>query len=163
MPYELCRHVKTNGTRCLSPALTGEMWCFFHERLISRHRNLSAYKKDKPPNIIQFPALEDRESVQVALSLVADAIITGVLHEKRATLVLRAISLASRNAASIVTQPHSPDKVVRSSMPTLDGFQLAPRCMNDFSKLPELPPKRGSFQPESAAPTNSPAAPSTTV
>jgi len=37
MQYELCRHIKTNGTRCKAPSLTDGLWCYFHHRLHQRH------------------------------------------------------------------------------------------------------------------------------
>ena len=33
----LCRHIKTNGIRCQSAALSGESFCYFHERLHRDH------------------------------------------------------------------------------------------------------------------------------
>src|SRR5271169_4705534 len=29
-----CTHIKVNGTRCGSPALRGEVFCYFHQRMI---------------------------------------------------------------------------------------------------------------------------------
>jgi len=31
--YQLCRHIKTNGQRCQSPALLGSAFCYFHSRV----------------------------------------------------------------------------------------------------------------------------------
>jgi hypothetical protein len=143
MPYELCRHVKTNGKRCESPALTGEFWCFFHNRLLTRHRNLHAIKSETPTVNIQIPALEDRESIQVALSLIVDAIATGVLAEKRAAILLRAIGIASRNALDIDTEPCHTHRIVRNYMANLDGNAIAPRQMDDNSQPPPRPPRPG--------------------
>ena len=33
MQYDLCRHIKTNGVQCQSPALAESQWCYFHSRL----------------------------------------------------------------------------------------------------------------------------------
>ncbi len=30
MQYPLCRHIRTNGLRCKSPALTEAPYCYFH-------------------------------------------------------------------------------------------------------------------------------------
>ena len=38
MPYRLCRHIKTNGLQCHSPALDHGQWCYFHHRLHGRHQ-----------------------------------------------------------------------------------------------------------------------------
>jgi len=45
MQYPLCRHIKTNGIQCKSPALTAGLYCFFHERLYARH---SPFRKTPP-------------------------------------------------------------------------------------------------------------------
>lgn len=34
--YPECRHVKSSGRLCDSPALSGSHWCFFHKRLHER-------------------------------------------------------------------------------------------------------------------------------
>jgi hypothetical protein len=133
MPYELCCHVKTNGLRCESPALTDEFWCFFHHRLLTRHRNIRAIKSESPQPNLQLPPLEDRESIQLALSLIFEAIATGVLAEKRAVVLLRVIAIASRNVVGTGIQPWEIDDLVRSYCPTLDGHPLAGRRMNDNS------------------------------
>ena len=80
MQYELCRHIRTNGLRCKSPALHKSAWCFYHGNLHLRHR---AYRHTEatrgyliPGQHIQLTALEDRESVQVALSVVINALAT---------------------------------------------------------------------------------------
>ena len=149
MPYELCRHVKTNGRRCGSPALTDGMWCYFHHRLLTRHRNLNTPGTGTVPVDLKLPPLEDHESIQVALSLVADAIVTGTLPEKRAAVLLRAIGLASRNAQDINTEPYDVDRIVRAYLLTLDGLSLSTRRMNDNSRPPARPPvPRQANQPE---------------
>src|SRR5258708_33429133 len=70
MSVALCRHIKTNGTRCQSPALTGELWCYFHHRLHQRHagfrRNSSNVDYRLPGPHIELAPLEDRESIQLA-------------------------------------------------------------------------------------------------
>ena len=134
MPYELCRHIKANGIRCGSPALTGEYWCFFHHRLLTRHRNIRAIKSESPQPNLQLPPLEDRESIQLALSLIFEAIATGVLAEKRAVVLLRVIAIASRNVIGTEIGPSEIDDLVRSFWPTLDGHPLAPRQMDDNSE-----------------------------
>ncbi len=89
MPLPLCRHIKTNGTRCKAPSLTEGHWCYFHHRLHQRHRAFRPTEATRgyliPGQHIELTALEDRESVQVALSVVINALATGQLDIKRAT------------------------------------------------------------------------------
>lgn len=42
--YPECRHVKSSGRLCDSPALSGSHWCFFHKRLHERQIALQRAK-----------------------------------------------------------------------------------------------------------------------
>jgi hypothetical protein len=101
MQYELCRHVKTNGLQCKGAALAGGIWCYF-----------------------QLTALEDRESVQVALSVIINALATGQLDIKRATALLYGLQLASNNARGLYTEPCAAN-TVRTIAPSPEGLDLA--------------------------------------
>jgi hypothetical protein len=128
MELTLCRHVKTNGTRCKSPSLTGATWCYFHHRLHQRHTAFRPTPASRgyliPGQHIELNALEDRESVQVALSVVINALATGQLDIKRATALLYGLQLASNNAAGLQSRPYAPD-IVRSVEPSPEGLDLA--------------------------------------
>ena len=128
MNVPTCRHIKTNGIQCKSPALSEGDWCFFHNRLHQRH---SSYRHTQatqgyliPGQHIQLSPLEDRESVQLALSMVVNALATGRLETKRATTLLYGLQLASTNAANLDLEP-SARSVVRIAESTLDGLDLA--------------------------------------
>jgi hypothetical protein len=128
MQYTLCRHVKTNGTRCQAPSLTDSIWCYFHSRLHQRH---AAYRTTEasrgylvPGQHIELTALEDRESVQVALSVVVNALATGKLDTRRATALLYGLQLASHNATSLNTKPYAP-KIVRDVESSPEGLDVA--------------------------------------
>ncbi len=128
MQYDLCRHIKTNGVQCQSPALLENPYCFFHTRLNQRH---SAYRHTPatrgyliPGQHIQLAPLEDRESIQVALSVVINALATGQLEPRRATALLYGLQLASNNAVRLHLEP-MPSEIVRSAEQTEDGLELA--------------------------------------
>jgi hypothetical protein len=128
MQYTLCRHIKANGTRCQAPSLTDGTWCYFHSRLHQRH---TAYRTTEasrgylvPGQHIELTALEDRESVQVALSVVINALATGKLDTRRATALLYGLQLASNNAVGLNTKAYAPS-VVRTVESTPDGLDLA--------------------------------------
>lgn len=154
MPYELCRHIRTNGRRCESPAIREEDRCFFHHRIHRAHHInrvvRPALKPDSPP-IIALPALDDREAIQVALSVVVDAVASAALDPRRAGVLLRGLQIAAKNAADIITEPRS-GPIAVSYHSTLDGFALAPRQMNDNS-IPAPRPRKPLIDeapPESA-------------
>jgi hypothetical protein len=124
---KLCRHIKTNGTRCKAPSLADGIWCYFHSRLHQRH---ATYRHTKntggyliPGQHIELTALEDRESVQVALSVVINALATGNLDIKRATALLYGLQLASSNARGLYIEPYA-SSVVRSIEQSPEGLDM---------------------------------------
>ncbi|MEO6982025.1 MAG: hypothetical protein ABI072_02790 [Edaphobacter sp.] len=128
MQYLLCRHIKTNGLQCESPALTDQDWCYFHARLHQRHSSFRYTPATQgyliPGQHIQLTALEDRESVQVALSVVINALATGHLEPKRASALLYGLQLASSNAAHLNFHPYAAN-IVSSAELRPDGLDLA--------------------------------------
>jgi hypothetical protein len=128
MQYELCRHVKTNSLQCKDAALAGGIWCYFHHCLHQRH---SAFRPTQatrgylvPGQHVELSALEDRESVQVAHSVVINALAIGQLDIKRATALLYGLQLASNNARGLSTEPFAAN-VVRAIELSPDGLDLA--------------------------------------
>ena len=90
-----CTHIKVTGVRCGSPALTGESFCYFHQNV---HRGVR-----KPPQARLHPIalIEDEESIQAALMEVINALMRNTIDLKRATLILRALHIAVKNAARV--------------------------------------------------------------
>ena len=128
MDYLLCRHIKTNGLQCQSPAFHEQTFCFFHNRLHARHAAFRHTEATRgyllPRQHIELAPLEDRESVQVALSVVINALATGRLDSKRATAILYGLQLASNNAATPHFEPAA-SSVVQTAEATPDGLDLA--------------------------------------
>jgi hypothetical protein len=117
MQIDLCRHVRTNGLQCRAAALTGTPLCHFHTRLHqghARYRQTPAsreYLYLVPGQNIELGPLEDRQSIQVALSQVINALATGKLDPKRATALFYGLQLASTNAAKLFLEPHARDGI----------------------------------------------------
>ena len=90
MSAKSCTHIKVSGVRCGSPALRGEQFCYFHQRMLRTVRY--------PASRIRHAALlEDEESIQVALMETINALLLGTIEIKRAELILRALNTAVRN------------------------------------------------------------------
>ena len=130
----LCTHIRTNGSVCQSPALKGEPLCFFHSNLRHTHRRppvveslysgwqeqaiemegdpegdlLTMNRVYPKQDEIQFPPLEDAESVQLATSMLFQAIATGQIHFKRARLLLYTLKIAVINQRAL-TQSRAAD------------------------------------------------------
>ena len=141
MKLSLCRHIKTNGLRCKSPAVTETVFCYFHTRLHQRHAAFrpqgDAARYVIAGQHVQLLALEDRESVQTALSVVINALALGQLETQRATALLYGLQLAAMNASKLNTQPYAPN-VVRTIDSSPEGLDLAePNTTIEFLDEPE--------------------------
>src|SRR5271163_3096415 len=89
-----CRHIKTSGGKCGSPALRGKPYCYFHSRLKQR-----ATRPASPYLAIELPAsLEDRGAIQLALSEIVTAVADNRIDTRRAGILLYALQIASSNA-----------------------------------------------------------------
>ncbi|HWG16340.1 MAG TPA: hypothetical protein VN678_00670 [Acidobacteriaceae bacterium] len=122
----LCRHIKTDGRRCRSAAISGGFFCYFHVKLRRTHRrppiveamtsywqeySLQGPEEEEFGNIkrayphqdeILFPPLEDAESVQLATSMLFQAIATGQIHFKRARLLIYTLKIACINQRALL-------------------------------------------------------------
>jgi len=117
--YLLCRHIKTNGFQCQSPALTGSAYCYFHTRT---HTMASA--KTSSLDDIKLPMLEDSASIQVAISQIVAGLLSSRLDARRTGLLLYALQIASQNIDRKTF--HFKSELVRSMAVTDEGDELAP-------------------------------------
>ena len=128
MQFALCQHIKTNGLRCKSPSVDQTVYCYFHTRLHRSHAALrpqgEAARYVIAGQHVQLLALEDRESVQTALSVVINALALGQLETRRATALLYGLQLAAMNSAKLNTQPYAPN-IVRTIDSSPEGLDLA--------------------------------------
>jgi hypothetical protein len=92
---KVCTHIKVTGVRCGSPALRGEQFCYFHQRMI---RGVAT-----PPNARLHPIalIENEEAIQASLMEVINALARNTIDFKRAELILRALHIAVRNARRV--------------------------------------------------------------
>ncbi len=115
----LCRHLKTSGAHCKSPAMSYSDYCYFHDRLHRRHKSFRYTNQTKnhlyPGRDIQLPPLEDAESVQLAIAVVVNALAVGDLQTGRATALLYGLQVAYANAKYLAAtpKPEEPGEIVR--------------------------------------------------
>jgi hypothetical protein len=100
-----CTHIKVTGVRCNSPALRGEQFCYFHQ---NAHRGV---RRPKQSRLHPIALIEDEESIQYALMEVINALMRNTIDMKRATLIIRALHIAVKNAARVKYNVHSRDMV----------------------------------------------------
>ena len=100
-----CTHIKVTGVRCGSPALRGEQFCYFHQRMLRT-------VKGPPESRVHHAALlEDEESIQASLIEVVNALLRGTIELKRAELVLRALNTAVRNIRRVKFGIHADEMI----------------------------------------------------
>lgn len=90
-----CHYIKTNGTRCGSPALRNQRLCYFHQRWHQQRISLRAYPDEQ--NHVELPVLEDANSIQMALTHVMRLVLNEKISHKQAGLLLYALQIASAN------------------------------------------------------------------
>jgi hypothetical protein len=88
----ICTHIKVNGVPCGSPALRGEVLCYFHQRLVG---GVGTPPKPRPH---LMAILEDKNSIHSPLMEVFNALARNQIDTNRARLILRALHLAVKNA-----------------------------------------------------------------
>jgi hypothetical protein len=79
-----CQHLRLNGARCGSPAITHHNYCYFHQRL---HEDAGQ----------EIPVIEDAGSVQLAIMQILRGLATGMMEYKVAALMLYGLQIASAN------------------------------------------------------------------
>jgi hypothetical protein len=114
-----CTHIKVNGVPCGSPALRGEVFCYFHQRMI---RGVATPPKSRLHPIAQ---IEDEESIQSSLMEVINALVRNTIDFKRAQLILRALNIAARNAPRVHFRIHSSEMV--REVPDYPATPTAPK------------------------------------
>jgi hypothetical protein len=88
-----CQFIKSDGTRCGSPAMKNKRLCYFHEQTAdSRRRKGSA---QAAPRRFQLPVLEDDRAIQMAVTNVCRCLVNDALDAKRATTLLYGLQVAS--------------------------------------------------------------------
>ncbi len=118
--YQICRHIKTNGKRCHSPALRGSAYCYYHVRT----QAMAA------PNYIKFddlklPLLKDSASIQVAISKITAAFLSSRIDARRTGLLHYAVQIASQNIDRTSDRENS--EIVHSMTVTDEGDEMAPQ------------------------------------
>jgi hypothetical protein len=151
MSIQYCRHIKINGERCGSPALRNELFCYYHVELKRRHPRCNPNRERaltslhpmtlqdgsqrepilaepaEPFPQLNLPQLEDRHSIQVALSMVITALTETRIDPKLAALLFYGLQVASTNARKLNPVPQrAPSKVSLTVLDEANGDLIAP-------------------------------------
>lgn len=123
--YQTCRHIKTNGSQCGSPAVKDKLFCYHHGRVKKLARN-----RRRGPNdftyLIPFAFPEDSASIQYNQFLVMQAFNEGRIDQQAAatyTSMLRACRLTFGKTP--LSQPDQ-ENIVQRIILTPDEDEIAP-------------------------------------
>ena len=103
-----CRHIFTDGTRCGSPCLRGEDFCYYHHTTRKPVPNPTARKGRRASFALPLP--EDRSAIQASIGQVLQRIATNQIDPRRAGLLLYGLQIA----ASILPKPQKQTKSNRN-------------------------------------------------
>ncbi len=126
--YKECRHILPDGSRCHVAALKDMPYCYHHDRI---HRALLR-QRSAPKAKLELPALEDRSSIQMALSQVIGALAAGRIDGSNAGRLIYGLQVAAQFSPTFPRTPASDP--VESITRTSDGDELAPeniKCFKD--------------------------------
>ncbi len=133
-----CTHIKVTGVRCGSPALRGEQFCYFHQRMLRSVRFPSS-------RVLRSALLEDPESIQASLMEVVNGLLRGTLELKRGELILRALNTAVRNIRHVRFDLHQ-DEMIRE----IPNYPDQPLTDIDEPYEPSAAPRRPPTREEVA-------------
>ncbi len=177
-----CSHIKTNGTKCGSPALRHQTLCYFHYQWDRRERRrvrLGGPVGTNKNTGIDFPILEGPESIMIALMEVQHALLDARIDRLTAHTLLYSLQLAmqlkistftglSSRLQSVTTCPElesdldldrarglRPSKETCSTCPDLDTCTSPVAC----SKMPSSRPERAAVARVAEGPASSPTTP----
>ena len=161
MQYPLCRHIHTSGIQCGSPSLAGRKFCYFHDRQRVLHKNFQYTGEARVyydrGTCVEVGSIEDRTSIQMALSTIVNALSVNQIDVKRANAMLYGLQLATMNLPRKGTLTPEPDQVVRDLVTTAEGFEFA----EPGALTPDLDAAPVPTPPD--APTRQPTLPSATI
>src|SRR6266404_8380634 len=89
-----CSHIKIDGNRCGSPALTGNIGCHFHNHIFRERKQFA------------LPPLEDANSVQVTIMEIMLALVEDRMDRAKAATLLYACQIAQSNLRNISLSPN---------------------------------------------------------
>ncbi|MFZ0297261.1 MAG: hypothetical protein WAM13_02825, partial [Candidatus Sulfotelmatobacter sp.] len=115
----VCTHIKVNGVPCGSPALHGEIFCYFHQRMIRGVRTPSKSR------LHPIALIENEEGIQASLMEVINALVRNTIDFRRAQLILRALHIAVKNSPRVHFNIYK-DEMIRE-VPDYPAATTAPK------------------------------------
>src|SRR6185369_8022312 len=83
----ICEHIKENGEPCGSPALTGHVFCYFHQRLREPCHRPGDFE-------YRLPVLDSSHAILMATQHIAQGVLDSTLEDRRARMLFSGLRLA---------------------------------------------------------------------
>lgn len=94
-----CEHQKSGGKLCRAPKMRGQKYCCMHLAMEAAR-----------PTKFSLPALDDANSIQVAIDRGIQGLVDGTLEEKRATKLAYFLQLAMSNVGRVNFEPEEEEE-----------------------------------------------------
>ena len=95
-----CEYPRSGGRPCRAPKVRGQKYCCMHLALEAAR-----------PTKFNLPALEDANSIQVALTKTAQGLVDGTLEEKVATKLAYVLQVAMSNVSNVNFEPDEEEQI----------------------------------------------------
>jgi hypothetical protein len=115
--FSACRHIKSDGIRCKSPAMRSCDFCYFHAKLHESTRGTTRRK-------LAFSQIEDSASINSAVVRTLNALLSKTIDAKQAGLILYGIQIVAKK---VDDYRGSPRDTVRDISRSKQGDELAPQ------------------------------------
>ncbi|MGB2835993.1 MAG: hypothetical protein WBC30_10225 [Candidatus Sulfotelmatobacter sp.] len=138
-----CTHIKVTGHPCGSPALRGEKFCYFHQRMIH------GVPTPSKARIHPMALIENEEAIQVALMETINAIVRNQIDFQRANLLIRALSIAVRNSRR-VRFDHLESEMIRK-LPEVEQVEAQPAVSSHEAAHSGAAERRDPLAPHASA------------
>ncbi len=115
-----CKHVKTNGIRCGSPAIRDHDCCYFHRQAaLDFPRRKSVATVAEP--VIDLALIDDADGIHYAIMQVMRGVLNGTITTKQSGQILYALQLLSANFKQTSFHRQKEDEYRKSN---LNAYEL---------------------------------------
>ena len=155
MSIQYCRHIKINGERCGSPALTNELFCYYHVELKRRHHRCKPLR-DPAVTVLHPMSLQDGSQRDPILAEPLNPFPRSISRSWRTATPSRSHSPSSsppwRNTASTPSSPPCSSTAFRSPAPTPTSSTQSPNALPPRSASPSSTSPTATSSPPQAIP-----------
>jgi hypothetical protein len=116
-----CKHIKTNGIQCGSPAVRESNYCYFHRQAARDFPKRKAVKEAAPEPVIELAVIDDADGIHYAILQVIRGIANGTLTDKASGKILYALQILSANYKQTSFYQQAQDEYKASD---LDAYQM---------------------------------------